>query len=99
MDEKKHFICIKKPPRENFAETMTPEESQIMSQHFLYLKDLMEKGILVLAGPEISGRFGVSIYEAESIEHAKDLIANDPSVKKGLMKTEIYPFRISLLRK
>lgn len=98
MPEKKHFVCIKKPRKENFMETMTDEEAGIMSKHFMYLKDLLEKGNLVLAGPETSGKFGISILEADSLEHAKELIANDPAVQEGVMTAEIYPFRISLLR-
>lgn len=79
-------------------ETITDEESEIVSKHFMYLKDLLEKGILVLAGPETSGKFGISIYEADSLEHAKELIANDPVVKNGVMTVEVYPYRISLMR-
>jgi len=96
--EKKHFICIKRPHKENFAETMNEEEAVIMSDHFMYLTDLLNKGILVLAGPETSGKFGVSIYEADSLEHAKELVANDPAVKNNIMTVEIYPYRISLMR-
>lgn len=92
-----HFIYIIKPHKENFAERATPEENEIMSKHFVYLKDLMEKGLLVLAGPETSGKFGIAIFKADSLEHAKELTANDPAVKNGIVTAEIYPFKISLL--
>ncbi|HEY3250925.1 MAG TPA: YciI family protein [Ignavibacteria bacterium] len=97
MDEKKHFIYIIRPRKENFAETMTEEEAGIMSKHFVYLQDLMSKGKLVLAGPETSGKFGIAIFEAENLEHAKELTANDPAVNSGIVTAEIYPYRISLL--
>jgi len=96
--EKKHFIYIIKPLKDNFAETMTDEEAGIMSEHFMYLKDLLVKGNLVLAGPETSGKFGIAVFGADSLEHAKELTANDPSVKNNIMTAEIYPFRVSLLK-
>ncbi len=98
MEEKKHFIYIIKPHKENFAQTMTDEEAGIMSKHFLYLKDLLAKGKLVLAGPELSGKFGIAIFEADNLEHAKELTSNDPAVKSGIVSAEIYPYRISLLK-
>ena len=76
--EKQHFISIKRPYKENFPETMTEEEAAIMSQHFLYMKDLLDKGKLIVAGPEEGGTFGVAIFEADSLEHAKEIAANVP---------------------
>ena len=97
MPDKNHFIYIIRPHKENFAETMTEEEAGVMSEHFLYLTDLMNKGKLVIAGPETSGKFGIAVFEADNLEHAKELTANDPAVKKNVVTAEIYPFRISLL--
>jgi len=77
---------------------MTDEESEIMSRHFAYLSGLLEKGKLVIAGPELSGKFGMGIYETETPEEAKELLMNDPAVKSGIVTPEIYPFSISLLR-
>jgi uncharacterized protein YciI len=58
----------------------------------------MEKGKLVLAGPETGeGSFGIVIFEAESLEHAREIAQNDPSVKNKVMNVEVYPFRVSLL--
>ena len=94
--DKKHFIYIIKPVKENFNETQTPEDSKIMSDHFMYLKDLMDKGNLVLAAPETSAKFGIAIFKADSMEHAKELTENDPAVKNNVMKAEIYQIRISL---
>jgi uncharacterized protein len=77
---------------------MTEEEAAIMSQHFLYMKDLLDKGRLIVAGPEESGKFGVSIFEADSLEHAKEIAANDPVVKNNIMSVEVYPYRVSFIR-
>lgn len=91
------FLIIKKP-RENFIETMTEEESEIMSKHFLYMKKKMGEGKVILAGPVTTGEFGVSILETESEEEAIEITNYDPAVKNGIMKPTIYPYRVSLLR-
>jgi uncharacterized protein len=91
------FLVIKKP-RENFIETMTEEEGEIMSAHFLYLKQKLLEGKLILAGPVTTGDFGVSIIETESEEEARDIMNNDPAVLAGIMKPALYPYRVSLLK-
>lgn len=98
MEEKKHFIYIIKPYKENFAYNMTEEEAGIMAKHFAYLKNLYDMGKLILAGPETSGKFGIAIFEADNLEHAKELTANDPAVKSGIVTAEIYPYRVSLIK-
>lgn len=98
MPEKKQFIFFIKPHKENFAETMTEEEGMIMQEHFFYLKELLELGKLVIAGPELSGKFGMGVYETETLEEVQELLDNDPAVKSGIVTPEIYPFRVSLLR-
>ncbi|MBN8585104.1 MAG: hypothetical protein J0M37_08410 [Ignavibacteria bacterium] len=91
------FLIIKRP-RENFIETMTEAESEIMSRHFEYLKQKLKEGKLVMAGPVTTGEFGLSVVETESEEEARDIMNNDPAVIAGIMKPEIFPYRVSLLR-
>lgn len=92
------FIYFIRPHKENFAETMTEEEGNIMGTHFLYLQELLKKGKLILAGPETTGKFGIAIIETETEEEAKDIMNNDPAVKSGIVTSEIYPYRVSLIR-
>ena len=92
------FICILTPPRQTFVEDITDEEREIMSRHFRYLEGLLEEGRLVLAGPSLGPVFGVSVLEADDLEHARELVAADPAVSSGLQKAEVSPFRVSLLR-
>lgn len=92
------FIYFIRPHKENFAETITEEEGEIMGVHFMYLKGLLESGKLILAGPETTGKFGICIIEAESDSSAQDIMMNDPAVKSGIVTPELYPFRVSLLK-
>ena len=96
---KQQFLCFKRPPRKNFASTLTDDEAEIMSIHFAYMKQLLADGVLIVAGPVVTGEFGLSIIEAESEEAAREFVYNDPAVAKGIMTPEIYPYRVSLIRK
>ena len=97
MTEKEHYLVIIRPPRSNFAENMTPEETEIMEEHFNYLKSLLEVKLLLLAGPCVDGAFGVIILNVSSYEEAQKLIEKDPAVKSNIMTPEIHPFRVSLM--
>ena len=92
------FIYFIRPHKENFAETMTEEEGNIMGVHFEYLKDLLDKGKLILAGPETTCKFGIAVIEAESEDEARNIMMNDPAVSSGIVSPELYPFRVSLIR-
>lgn len=99
MDSKKlQFVYVYKPLKENFNKTATEQENKIVSEHFLYLKDLLEKNILVLAGPETNAKFGIAVLETQTEEEAKKIMENDPAVSNKVFTAELYPFRVSLLR-
>jgi len=93
------FIYFIRPHKENFAETMTEEEGNIMGTHFLYLQELLKSGKLILAGPETTGKFGITIIETETEGEAREIMMNDPAVKSGIVAPELFPYRVSLLRK
>ena len=72
-----------------------------MSDHFTYLQDLMGKGIVIIAGRtqnKDQSSFGIVIMNADSVEEAGRIVQNDPSVKRHVVRAELYPYRISLLR-
>lgn len=97
--EKEQFVYIIRPHKENFVETATESENEIMGRHFVYLKSLLAEGKLILAGPETSGKFGLCVIETDSALEAKNIMENDPSVLAGIVTAELYPYRVSLLRK
>lgn len=99
QNKKQQYLYIIRPPRENFAATMTNDEVEIMRVHFAYLKQLLNDGILILAGPVVTGAMGICIFEADSEDAARKIMNNDPSVVQGLMTPQLYPYRVSLLRK
>ncbi len=86
---------------EMLTEGSNETEKRIVSEHFLYLEDLMGKGVLVLAGRTLNkdySSFGITIINAESDEEARKIMHEDPAVKNHVMRAELYPYRIALLK-
>jgi uncharacterized protein len=73
------WLCIIRPPRPTFIEDASPEEQDVMREHFAYLKSLLQDGKLILAGPSLDPPFGIIVLEAETEDEARRLVAADPS--------------------
>lgn len=87
---------------EMLAAGPTPEEAEIVSQHFAYLRDLTEKGVVIMAGRTLNtdeSSFGIVIFKADSKAAAQAIVDNDPAVKNRVMQAELYPYRIALMAK
>ena len=93
------LYAIRSPRGAQFVEDATEEEVAAMRRHFAYLKQALEDGRLVLAGPATDGLFpGIVVFEAEDEAEARAFVDGDPSVQAGVMLAELHPFRVSLLR-
>ena len=82
------------------SEGPTSEEAVIVSLHFDYLSRLVDQAVVVLAGRTLTTderSFGIVILRAESDEVARSVVENDPAVKAGVMRAELYPYRIALM--
>ena len=84
--------------RPNFAATMTAEELAAMRAHVEFMKDQLAAGTLVVAGPVLdpAGVFGMGVFEAETLEEVKAIVARDPAGKVG--RHEILPMGPSSVR-
>lgn len=93
------WIYFIHPPRDDFAATMTAEESAVWEEHFARLQQLLDDGVLILAGPT-PGRVntGVAIYEAPDEAAALRIMEADPVIAGGYARGELRPLRVSLLR-
>jgi len=81
----------------------TEKDIEIVSVHFNYLKDLLAKEILFLAGrtvhePMTEKDFGIAILEVDSEEEARTIMENDPAVKGGIMTAELSEFSLALFK-
>ncbi len=78
----------------------TPEEERIVGDHYSYLKKLTDQGVVILAGRTLNtdeSSFGIIIFRADSEEAARRIVADDPAVRGGVMRAELYPYRIALM--
>jgi uncharacterized protein YciI len=83
------------------TEAPTPEEIEAVSRHFAYLKDLTEKGVMILMGRTQNNdenTLGIAIFEAEDESAARMIMENDPAVRAGVMRAVLYPYQIALMR-
>lgn len=82
------------------TEGPTPAEAEIVSQHFNYLRDLADQGIVLLAGRTLNtdeSTFGIVIFRAASDDDAVAIMQADPAVQHDVMQAELFPYRIALM--
>ena len=100
MPEMKQFLYKLQPTRlEMLTSGPTAEEEQVVSEHFNYLKRYCDQGVVVLAGRTLNNdekTFGIAILTVDSEKGAHSIMADDPAVKRGVMRAELFPFRIAM---
>lgn len=76
----------------------TQEETQLVGQHFAYLKQALADGRLILAGRTGTAPFlGIAIFEAEDEAAALRFTQADPAVKGGVFVATVQPFSVALM--
>lgn len=74
-------------------------EIRIASDHFAYLRQATQDGIVILAGRSLDGVGpAIVILETRSEEEARRFMEADPFVATGLMRATLHPFRAALVR-
>lgn len=100
MEPKKQFLCRLIATRPEMVNRATPEEDRVVARHFAYLKALTEQGTVLLVGrtqhPDPTA-FGIHILLAASEVEARRIVDDDPTVRGGIMRAELYPYKIALL--
>ena len=100
--EMKEYLYVLKPTRlEMLTSGPTPEEADVLSRHVAYLQDLLEKDVTILFGRTQNNdesTFGLVIFRAEYDETARRIMEKDPAVEGGIMRGELFPYRVSGIR-
>ena len=81
------------------TEGPTEAEASIINEHFEYLKQLVAEGVVFMAGRTLTvdeKTFGTVIFSATTEIEAVALMQNDPAVKLGVMRAELFPYRVAL---
>ncbi len=97
---RQHYFFKLIPPRPTFAQDMNDEERNLMQQHARYAQERFAEGKILLYGPVMAedGAFGLGILEVENEDEARSLAQNDPTVKAGLNRFEIWPMGVAAAR-
>lgn len=59
---------------------------ELLHQHIDYLRDLQQKGYLVLCGPFNDDNSAILIFRADSIVPVEEMVENDPYILGGYYK-------------
>ena len=80
------------PPREDFAQTMTPDERQAMTLHMAYWQELLTAGRVVVYGPvaDPEGVWGMGVLRAADRAAVLVIGERDPSVTAGVNTFEVF---------
>ena len=101
--EKQQFIYAFEALRPELVtnpDAWTEADIRIGRDHFAYLKKATQEGTVILAGRSTDGQGpAIVIFEATSEEEARQFMEDDPFVASGLMRAELHPFRVALVRR
>jgi uncharacterized protein YciI len=93
------WIYFIHPLRENFAATMTDEEREVWGVHFERFQQALADGTVILVGPTLGPvNTGICVFEAADEAAARAFMDADPVFQAGFARSELRPFRVSLLR-
>jgi len=98
--DKEYYYFELIPPRPTFPQDITSEERALMEEHSAYFQQQFELGRMLLYGPVLApkGAFGLAILEVADEGEARSFGEDDPSVRGGLNRFEVYPMRVGAAR-
>ena len=90
---KKYVFCLLKTGTNT---TASKEETQkLFEGHMANINKLAKEGKLVVAGPFMKNDRnyrGIYVFNVETIEEAKTLVATDPAIQAKLLEAELTPW-------
>jgi uncharacterized protein YciI len=93
------FLYRVQPARPDMlTQGLTPQEEAAIDKHFQYLVRLADAGVMLLFGRTLNtdpSTFGLCIYEAADEASARAIMEDDPAVRSGVMRAELFPYRIA----
>jgi len=90
---KKYVFCLLKSGNNTTASK--EETKKLFEGHMVNINKLAKEGKLVVAGPFMKNDRnyrGIYIFNVETIEEAKALVATDPAIKANLLEAELTPW-------
>ncbi|KAF2332591.1 YciI family protein [Flavobacterium daemonense] len=90
---KKYVFCLLKSGTNTTASK--EETKKLFEGHMANIGKLAKEGKLVVAGPFMENDRnyrGIYVFNVETIEEAKALVATDPAIKANLLEAELTPW-------
>ena len=88
----KQFFAVLYSPGTKWEDGKTIFE-QPLDAHIAYVKSLNEDGTVLMAGPFSDDDAGLTILQAEGLEEARLIIAEDPDVRDDVLRAEVRCWR------
>lgn len=93
------FLYRLEPTRPSMlTDGLTAAEREAVAAHVAYLERLAAAGVVLLFGrtqTTDARTFGIVILQAGSRDAAREIMDEDPTVRAGVMRAELFPFRIA----
>jgi uncharacterized protein YciI len=81
------------------TEGPTEREAEVLGEHVAYLSRLVGEGSVLMAGRTLTAderTFGIAVLVAATLDEAEAIMNDDPAVKHGVMRAELFPYRVAL---
>jgi uncharacterized protein YciI len=88
-----YLVLLKKGP--SWAPGESPALRALQEKHLANIRALWQAKKLVIAGPvedEAGDLRGLFVFQAESLDQAKEWAGSDPAVKAGRLTPVVYPW-------
>jgi uncharacterized protein YciI len=63
--------------------------NQIRPSHRVWLKELLDRGILLVSGPMVNRAASLLVFRSDSVEELSSLLDNDPLEVAGVIEERI----------
>lgn len=97
-----HYLYLLHPTRQGMLHSrLSDHEAECISQHTCYLDDLCLAGKVTLFGRTTTNDehvFSMVLVNTGIEDEARRIMQADPVVAGGVMRGELFPFRISGMR-
>jgi uncharacterized protein YciI len=95
------LLQLKLAEKYSVEKNWTEIENDLITQHFHFLTNLANKGVLLFAGrtnydvghPDLEG---FALIKATNLQTAEDILKADPAVVAGLQIANIHPFSLAI---
>lgn len=89
-----YFVFLHRPGPNWLKEK--PVHEQPLEGHFQYMAQLSGSKILVLGGGFLDHSGAMGVLKAGSLDEAETLVAEDPAVCDGIVKTSVHPWFVTV---